>query len=80
MHGSLTVVEQVLMGAPERYEEPRGFSLLLQIEDTTEAERMGFESLVYATSTAWESCLTRISIATKPRVRDRPKLEDGRDR
>jgi len=43
MHGSLTVGEQVLMGgdvAPDRYEEPRGFSLSLQIKDTTEAERM----------------------------------------
>jgi PhnB protein len=43
MHGSLTVGEQVLMGgdvAPDRYEEPKGFSLSLQITDTTEAERI----------------------------------------
>jgi PhnB protein len=43
MHGSLTVGEQVLMGgdvAPESYEEPKGFSLSLQIKDTTEAERV----------------------------------------
>jgi PhnB protein len=43
MHGSLTVGGQVLMGgdvAPERYEEPKGFSLSLQITETTEAERV----------------------------------------
>ena len=43
MHGSLTVGEQVLMGgdvAPDRYEEPKGFSLSLQIGSTTEAERL----------------------------------------
>jgi PhnB protein len=43
MHGSLTVGEQVLMGgdvAPDRYEEPKGFSLSLQINSTTEAERI----------------------------------------
>ena len=41
MHGSLMVGEQVLMGgdvAPGRYEEPKGFSLSLQIKNTTEAE------------------------------------------
>ncbi len=41
MHGSLTVGEQVLMGAdvaPDRYEEPKGFSLSLQIKSTTETE------------------------------------------
>ena len=46
MHGSLTVGEQVLMGgdvAPDRYEEPRGFSLSLQIQSTTEAERIFHE-------------------------------------
>ena len=43
MHSSLTVGEQVLMGgdvAPDRYEEPRGFSLSLQIKSTTDAERI----------------------------------------
>jgi PhnB protein len=43
MHGSLTVGEQVLMGGdvgPDRYEAPKGFSLSLQITDTTEAERV----------------------------------------
>ena len=42
MHGSLTVGDQVLMGgdvAPDRYEEPKGFSLSLQIESTADAER-----------------------------------------
>jgi len=37
MHGSLTVGDQVLMGgdvAPDRYEEPKGFSLSLQIKST----------------------------------------------
>ena len=46
MHGSLTVGEQVLMGgdvAPDRYEEPKGFSLSLQIKSTTEAERIFHE-------------------------------------
>src|SRR6202035_2885859 len=43
MQGSLTVGGQVLMGgdvAPDRYEEPKGFSLSLQIKNTTEAERI----------------------------------------
>jgi len=43
MHGSVTVGELVLMGAdvaPESYEEPKGFSLSLQIASTTEAERI----------------------------------------
>ena len=43
MHGSLTLGQQVLMGgdvAPDRYEEPKGFSLSLQIKSTTEAERI----------------------------------------
>jgi PhnB protein len=43
MHGSLTIGEQVLMGAdvaPERYEEPRGFSLSLQIMNSADAERI----------------------------------------
>jgi PhnB protein len=43
MHGSLTVAGQVLMGgdvAPDRYEEPKGFSLSLQIRRTADAERI----------------------------------------
>ena len=47
MHGSVTVGGQVLMGAdvaPSAYEAPKGFSLSLQIKDTTEAERV-FEEL-----------------------------------
>jgi PhnB protein len=43
MHGSLTVGDQLLMGgdvAPDRYEEPRGFSLSLQIKSTADAERI----------------------------------------
>lgn len=43
MHGSLTIGEQVLMGgdvAPGHYEEPKGFSLALQIKSASEAERI----------------------------------------
>lgn len=43
MHGSVTVGGQVLMGgdvAPDQYEEPKGFSLSLQIKDPAEAERI----------------------------------------
>ena len=43
MHGSLTLGGQLLMGgdvAPDRYEEPRGFSLSLQIKGTADAERV----------------------------------------
>ena len=43
MHGSVTVAGQVLMGGdvgPDRYEQPRGFSLSIQISSTTEAERI----------------------------------------
>lgn len=47
MHGSVTLGTQVLMGGdvpPERYEEPRGFALSLQIASTGDAERI-FECL-----------------------------------
>ena len=43
MHGSVTVGGQELMGgdvAPGHYEEPRGFSLSLQIKSTAQAERI----------------------------------------
>jgi PhnB protein len=43
MHASLIVGDRVLMGAdspPDRYEEPKGLSVLLGIEDPTEAERI----------------------------------------
>jgi PhnB protein len=46
MHGSVTVGGQVLMGgdvAPDRYEEPKGFSLSIQITSTAEAERIFHE-------------------------------------
>lgn len=43
MHGSLTVGGLVLVGgdvAPDRHEEPKGFSLSLQIKSTADAERI----------------------------------------
>ena len=43
MHGSMTIGDQVLMAAdvaPEGYEEPKGISLSLQMNDTSEAERV----------------------------------------
>ena len=43
MHGSVKVANQVLMGAdvePEKYEEPKGFSLSLQIKGVDNAERV----------------------------------------
>ena len=43
MHASLTVGNQVLMGAdvaPERYEAPKGFSLSLQLSGAADAERI----------------------------------------
>jgi PhnB protein len=43
MHGSLKIGDQVLMAGddvPERYEEPKGFSLSLQMNDPSEAERV----------------------------------------
>ena len=46
MHGSMTVGGHELMGgdvAPDRYEEPKGFSLSLQIKSTAEAERIFHE-------------------------------------
>jgi PhnB protein len=46
MHGSVTVGDQVLMGAdvaPDRYEPAKGFSLSLQMSDTSEAERIFHE-------------------------------------
>lgn len=46
MHASLTIGGQVLMGGdvgPDRYEEPKGFSLSIQIGNTAEAERVFHE-------------------------------------
>ena len=43
MHGSVTIGDLVLMGAdiaPAQYEEPKGFSLSIQIKDVTEAVRI----------------------------------------
>ena len=43
MHASLIVSDKVLMGAdspPERYEEPKGLSVLLGIDAPAEAERV----------------------------------------
>ena len=43
MHGSFTFGDQVLMGgdvAPDRYEQPKGFSLSLQIQSAADAERI----------------------------------------
>ena len=42
MHASLRLGSQVVMGAdvaPDRDEEPKGFSLSLQLNDTADAER-----------------------------------------
>jgi PhnB protein len=46
MHGSITVGGHLLMGgdfAPDRYEEPKGFSLSLQIKNSGDAERIFHE-------------------------------------
>jgi PhnB protein len=46
MHGSLTVGDRVLMGAdvaPDRYEEPKGFSMSLHMKSTADAERIFHE-------------------------------------
>jgi PhnB protein len=46
MHGNLTIGGQPLMGAdvrPDQYEEPKGFSLSLQIKNTADAERIFHE-------------------------------------
>lgn len=43
MHGSVTFGDQVLMGgdvAPNRYEEPKGFSLSVHLDNPAEAERI----------------------------------------
>jgi PhnB protein len=43
MHGSVTIGGTVLMGgdiAPDGYEEPKGFSLSLQMKSTADAERI----------------------------------------
>jgi len=43
MHASLTVAGLTLMGgdpAPDRYEEPRGFSLSIETKSTADAERI----------------------------------------
>jgi PhnB protein len=46
MHGSVTVGEQVVMGAdliPDRYEEPKGFSLSLHMKSAREAHLVSHE-------------------------------------
>ena len=46
MHGSFTFGDQVLMGgdvAPDRYEQPKGFSLSLQMQSAADAERIFHE-------------------------------------
>lgn len=43
MHGSVTLGEQVIMGADmaaPQYEAPQGFSLSVQLKDVSEAERI----------------------------------------
>jgi PhnB protein len=43
MHGTMTVGDQILMGAdvePAQYESPRGFTLSLQMKDSSDAERV----------------------------------------
>ena len=43
MHASLTIGDQLVMGAdvvPDKYEEPKGISLSLQIKSVDEAERV----------------------------------------
>ena len=43
LHARLIVGDQVLMGSdapPERYEQPKGFSVSLQLKDPAEAERL----------------------------------------
>ncbi len=43
MHGSVTVGDQVLMGAdvaPDHYAAPKGFTLSLQMKSTDDAERI----------------------------------------
>jgi PhnB protein len=43
MHASVAIGDQLLMGADvasDGYEEPRGFSLSLQMKDVAEAERV----------------------------------------
>jgi PhnB protein len=43
MHANITIGDLLLQGgdvAPEQYEEPKGFSLSIQLSDTSEAERI----------------------------------------
>ena len=46
MHGSVTIGDQVLMGgdvAPESYEQPKGFTLSIQVASAADAERIFHE-------------------------------------
>jgi PhnB protein len=50
LHTTLTVGEYLLQGAdvlPQTYQKPQGFSVMLNIEDATEAERI-FNSLSHS--------------------------------
>jgi PhnB protein len=47
LHARLSVGDQILMGCdapPDRFEQPKGFSVAIQIKDPAEAERI-FEAL-----------------------------------
>ncbi len=70
MHGSVRIGGQVLLGAdvaPDQYEEPKGFSLSLQMTNVMEADRifqmlatdgtvvMPLEQTFWADSSAWRS-------------------------
>ena len=65
MHGSLVLGDQVLMGAdvaPDQYEEPKGFSLSLEIKSIADAERIFHELakdgriLMPLEKTFWAEC------------------------
>ena len=64
MHGSIKVGGQLLMGAdvtPDQYEQPKGFSLSLQIKSVADAERIfrdlstGGEVVMALEKTFWAS-------------------------
>ena len=68
MHGSFTFGDHVLMGgdvAPDRYEQPKGFSLSLQIQSAADAERI-FHELQSAFATAPAEALAKLAEAMGP--------------
>ena len=86
MHGSVTFGDQVLMGgdvAPNRYEEPKGFSLSVHLDNPAEAERIFAElsrdgqSVMPLEKTFWAERFGMLGSVSAVRTREPKRLPRG---